>query len=100
MHFKVGQRIHHKKYGYRGVIIDADPTFQLSEAWYEQVATSRPPKDAPWYRVLVHRRSHETYVAEQHLEEDAEDGPIRHPQIDNHFDTFRDGYHARTRNLN
>ena len=36
-----------------GVVVDVDATFQGSEAWYEQVARSRPPKDQPWYRVLV-----------------------------------------------
>ena len=51
--FSVGELILHKRFEYRGVVVDVDPTFQLSEEWYDQVARSRPPKDAPWYHVLA-----------------------------------------------
>lgn len=43
MNFQLGQVVKHRLSGYRGVIIDADPEFQLSEDWYDQVAKSRPP---------------------------------------------------------
>lgn len=89
--FSIGQVIHHRKFEYRGVIIDVDPVFMGSEEWYDQVARSRPPKDQPWYRVLVHNASHETYVAERHLEEDTEDTPINHPLVDNFFQSFEQG---------
>ena len=52
--FSIGQIIHHRLFDYRGVIVDVDPDFQNSDEWYDQVARSRPPKDKPWYRVLVH----------------------------------------------
>ncbi len=52
--FHPGQVIHHKLFDYRGAIVGVDETFQLSEEWYEHVARSRPPKDQPWYHVLVH----------------------------------------------
>lgn len=42
--FSVGQLIHHKKFDYRGVIVDVDPQFQGTEEWYEQVAKSRPDR--------------------------------------------------------
>jgi heat shock protein HspQ len=51
----------------------------LSDEWYETVARSRPPKDQPWYRVLVHNSANETYVAERNLELDASEEPVRHP---------------------
>ena len=51
--FAIGQVVHHRLFDYRGVVVDIDATFSLTEAWYDQVAKSRPPKDAPWYRVLV-----------------------------------------------
>ncbi len=98
--FKVGQIIQHQKNGYRGVIFDVDLTFQQSEQWYEQVARSRPPKDQPWYRVLVHGGQHETYVAERHLQSDDTHEPIRHPAVDVYFDEFKGDHYARTRNLN
>ena len=68
--FLVGQLVHHKLFDYRGVIIDADLTFQGSDQWYASVARSRPPRDRPWYRVLVHAGGYETYVAERNLEPD------------------------------
>ena len=68
--FEVGQVVHHLKFGYRGVVFDVDPCFQGTEEWYEQVARSRPPKDRPWYHVLVHDAAHTTYVAERNLQPD------------------------------
>jgi heat shock protein HspQ len=55
---QVGQVVRHRLFDYRGVIYDVDPVFSLSEEWYEQMARSRPPKDQPWYHVLVDDDSH------------------------------------------
>ncbi len=96
--FSVGEVIHHKLFDYRGVIYDVDPQFMLSEEWYEQVARSRPPKDQPWYRVLVDNGSQETYVAEQNLEHDASGEPVNHPLTGEFFATFEAGrYTTRER---
>ena len=96
--FKIGQIIHHRLFNYNGVVFDIDPIFQGSEEWYEQVAQSRPPKNKPWYHVLVHTAEHSTYVAEQNL--DLEDNPkaIQHPLINTLFTKF-DGlqYHLKNR---
>jgi len=73
-----------------------DPAFQGSEEWYDQVARSRPPKDKPWYRVLVHEAEHETYVAERNLEPDLSTDPILHPHLD-HFFSGLDGGRYRPR---
>ena len=93
--FSVGELIHHKLFDYRGVIIDVDPEFQGTEEWYEQVARSEPPKDKPWYHVLVHNATHNTYVAERNLEPDASVEPINHPYIDLIFDAFEDGMYVK-----
>ncbi|UCB53975.1 MAG: heat shock protein HspQ [Thiotrichales bacterium] len=89
--FFIGQRVHHKKFDYRGAIIDVDAEFTGTEEWYQQVALSRPPKDRPWYHVLVHNSNQMTYVAERHLEPDSSDQPIDHPAIDRYFDGFDNG---------
>lgn len=86
--FSVGELIHHKLFGYRGVIIDVDPEFQGTDEWYEQVARSQPPKNQPWYHVLVHNATHNTYVAERNLETDTSIEPINHPYVDVIFDSF------------
>jgi len=93
--FSVGDLIHHRLFDYRGVIVDVDATFQLAEEWYETVARSRPPKDRPWYHVLVHDSGQTTYVAEQNLERDIAATPINHPLIQQFFSSFEDGRYIR-----
>ncbi|MBF0310669.1 MAG: heat shock protein HspQ [Magnetococcales bacterium] len=96
--FSVGQVVQHALFNYRGVIVDVDPEFTRSESWYQRVARSRPPKDQPWYQILVHDSDVQTYVAERHLLSDAMDEPIDHPQVDQFFKEFRNGcYTPRSR---
>ena len=96
--FRIGELIHHKRFDYRGVVVDVDATFSGTEEWYETMARSRPPKDEPWYHVLVHGAEHSTYVAERNLEPDDSDRPVNHPAIDHHFERFDNGsYVSRTR---
>lgn len=89
--FSIGQIVHHNKFDYRGVIVDVDPCFQGTDEWYELVARSRPPKDKPWYHVLVDNAVHMTYVAERHLEPAKDNAPISHPALEAYFDDFQDG---------
>ena len=89
--FAIGDLIHHRIFDYRGVIVDVDPDFQSSEKWYEVVAKSRPPKDKPWYHVLVHESMQSTYVAERNLELDESATPIKHPMLDHFFSRFENG---------
>ncbi len=89
--FFVGQVVHHHRFDYRGVVYDVDATFQGTDEWYDAVARSRPPKDQPWYHVLVDQGGHTTYVAERHLEPDPDGGPIEHPALGELFGTFHDG---------
>ena len=66
----IGQLIQHKIFDYRGIILSVDLEFKSTDEWYEAVAKSRPPKNEPWYHVLVHQKGHQTYVAEQNLQPD------------------------------
>ncbi len=93
--FDVGSLVHHRLFDYRGVVVDVDPSFQGRDAWYEQVARSRPPRDAPWYHVLPHDAAHTTYVAERNLEPDPSGQPIRHPLLEHFFDDFEEGRYLR-----
>ena len=83
--FSIGQCIHHRLFDYRGVIVDVDPEFLGQDEWYEANAKSRPPKNEPWYHVLVHDANSETYVAEQNLLEDDTREPVNHPLLDRFF---------------
>ncbi len=95
--FALGHLVHHRRFDYRGVIFDVDATFQGTEEWYEEMARSRPPKDRPWYHVLVHDAQHTTYVAERNLEPDASQEPIRHPPLEHLLDEFSEGHYRSTR---
>lgn len=86
--FQVGQIVHHRLFDYVGVIFDIDPEFSGTEEWYDQVARSRPPRDEPWYHVLVHNGVHTTYVAEQNLEAAEEPQAISHPLVETLFSGF------------
>ena len=89
--FGPGQLVKHRLFDYRGVIVDIDPVFMGTDAWYEEVAQTQPPKDKPWYRVLVNNSLHETYVAERNLQADDSTESINHPLISNYFDEFNNG---------
>ena len=98
--FSVGQLVQHTLFNYRGAVIDVDPVFQNDDDWYEQVALSRPPKDKPWYRVLVHNTVHETYVAERNLQTDNSTEAINHPMVNSYFDEFSEGRYSMQRQFN
>lgn len=97
--FAIGQVVRHVLFDYRGVVYDVDPVFSASEEWYEQMARSRPPKDRPWYRVLVHGATHVTYVAERNLEKDPSGEPIRHPALHQLFERFENGAYVPRRRI-
>ena len=98
--FSIGQLIHHKLFNYRGVIYDVDPIFQGTEEWYQQVAKSRPPKDKPWYHVLVDGQSMQTYVAERNLEAHEMEKPVDNPLVEEVFEQFVNGVYVRKRSTN
>lgn len=89
--FAIGQIIKHKLFNYRGVIIDVDFNFLGSEEWYEKVARTKPPKDQPWYHVLVDNSIQQTYVAERNLEVSEVITPINHPVLESYFSRLESG---------
>ena len=95
--FFVGQLVHHVRFDYRGVVVDVDPDFQGTDAWYDAVARSRPPRDKPWYHVLVHDSDARTYVAERHLEPDGSGEPIAHPLVEQYFRGLAGGVYVPSR---
>ena len=98
--FSIGQLVHHRLFEYRGVVFDVDPVFLGTEEWYEKVAKSRPPKDRPWYHVLVDGADHTTYVAERHLEPDESDEAVEHPLLQQLFLGLENGVYLTNQNVN
>jgi heat shock protein HspQ len=94
--FAPGDLVLHNLFDYRGVVIDLDPHFLGSKEWYGNVARSRPPKDRPWYHVLVDGGDIQTYVAERNLKADPSGHQINHPEVDTHFSSLgKEGYISR-----
>jgi heat shock protein HspQ len=88
--FEPGQLVFHRRYKYRGVVVDRDPVCRADDAWYHNNQT-QPKREQPWYHVLVHGAGHMTYVAQTNLTEDPSQEPIEHPMLDKFFKTFLQG---------
>ena len=87
-----GQIVRHRRYGYRGVVVDFDLICNADEVWYQSNQT-QPDRNQPWYHVLVHGSSGTTYAAQTSLEADARSAPIIHPFLEHFFTAFTgDGY--------
>ena len=98
--YSIGDLVHHKLFDYRGVIVDIDPYFQLTDEGYEMVARSRPPKNEPWYHVLVHNATNSTYVAEQNLTPDQDSDQIIHPERNHYFSRYDQGRYYTNQKIN
>lgn len=94
--FTPGQLVKHRKYNYRGVIVDGDMSCKASEKWY-QSNQSQPKKDQPWYHVLVHEAAHVTYAAQSNLLLDESTEPILHPMTGLFFSGFENGQYLRNK---
>ena len=97
-YYRIGQLVHHKLFDYRGVILKVDDYFQLTDSWYNNVAQSKPPKDKPWYSILVHNNTHTTYVAERNLMPDDSEKEIIHPLVPIYFITLEKGVYSKSLN--
>jgi len=87
--FAVGQLVRHQRYDYRGVIVDRDDHCLAPEIWYRSNRTL-PPREAPWYHILVDDPAGAvTYAAESSLALDHDRTAIHHPLVDQFF-TGRD----------
>ena len=94
---QTGDIITHSKYGYRGVILHIDPTFQGNENWYLSNQT-KPIKKQPWYFVLVDGNQQVTYVAESNLSLDQCEKQVDHPMINLFFSGYDDELKKYIRN--
>ena len=90
--FMPGALVRHRRYGYRGVIVDFDMSCHADDEWYN-ANPSHPDRDQPWYHVLVHGSTINTYAAQENLIADATGAPVDHPLVKHFFKTVdEDGY--------
>ncbi len=89
-----GQIVRHRRYGYRGVVVEFDLTCKADKAWYQSNQT-QPDRDQPWYHVLVDGSSSTTYAAQTSLEADERCAPIIHPYLERFFTEFTGDRYVR-----
>lgn len=92
--FEIGQLVRHKRYGYRGVVVDIDDTCQADEQWYQRNQT-QPEQDQPWYHVLADGSDQIYYPAESSLEPDKDSDPVENPYVAHFFTDFVNGRYLR-----
>ena len=90
--FRVGQIVVHKKYGYRGVIVDLD--LQSNKKTKDMYIGSQP-----WYRVLVHNSNQNTYIPQCNIMVDYQLQEVINPLVSYFFDGFHDGIYHRNNRL-
>jgi heat shock protein HspQ len=92
--FLPGDLVRHRRYGYRGVVVDLDLACSAPEEWYSSNKT-QPDREQPWYHVLVDSSHQTTYAAEENLEPDPNPLSISHPLLPMFFEAFEDGRYVR-----
>lgn len=92
--YHLGQIVRHRRYGYRGVVVEFDLSCKADQAWYQSNQT-QPDRDQPWYHVLVDGSSNSTYAAQTSLEADKSSAPIIHPYLEHFFTEFTGDRYVR-----
>jgi heat shock protein HspQ len=92
--FEPGQLVRHRRYGYRGVVVDRNEVCEADDEWYSKNQT-QPDRDQPWYHVLVDGSSTCTYAASENLVADSSGLPIEHPLLRHFFSEFKNGIYIR-----
>ena len=90
--FRIGDKVQHRTFGFRGVVFDVDPVFANSEEWYESNPL-QPDRNQPFYHLLADNgeQSYVAYVSQQNLMTDDGSEPIDHPAIAMMFKRLPDG---------
>ena len=96
--FLPGQCVCHKRYGYRGIIVDVDEDCTATDSWYYANQT-QPSQHQPWYHVLVDGSDQVTYVAENNLLPDESKASVIHPLLSYFFTKTTEGSYIRNDNI-
>jgi len=88
--FEIGQLVCHRRYGYRGVVVEVDARCKAEESWYWSNKT-QPSQNQPWYHVLVDGSNVTTYPAQESLIPDTSGKPVTHPLVNDFFSGFQNG---------
>jgi heat shock protein HspQ len=98
--FAIGQCIQHRKFDYRGVVVDVDPEFQGTSEQSPLMTAVRMTGTEPWYHILVDNSGREAYVSEHNLVGDDSGEPISHPLLKIFLVESGQGNYQNARQLN
>jgi len=96
--FRIGDLVRHRRYGYRGVVVDYDLTCQADDGWYQSNRT-QPERNQAWYHVVVSESTQATYPAESSLMADESNEEILNPLVSYFFSSFENGVYIRNERL-
>ena len=96
IHFKVGQVVRHKRYGYRGVITGWDRKCMAPLNWQRKnrIQTLTDAENQPFYNLLVDQRDDQirsqTYCAQENLMDatDEKKECLENELIDDYFESY------------
>lgn len=83
--FLIGDFVQHRAGQFRGVVIGIDQMFMQTDDWYRAMTRNDPPKDKPWYQVIVDGAEHVAYVSEKDLRSAQDRSQIDHPMLGDYF---------------
>lgn len=89
--FKPGYIVRHRKYGYRGLVVDIDLSCKASDDWYYTSAI-QPNRYQPWVHILVDGTDQVTYVGESEIIPDKSAAQFSHPLLAYFFTTTKGKY--------
>ena len=98
--FESGQIVQHRRLGYRAVVVSVDDARSGMARRQDLTPPLGLSGSRPWYHVLVHDSTNETYVAEGSLEPDDSTAPVDNPLVPLFFDELHQGRYVRNRLLN
>lgn len=89
--FSIGQLVTVDSQELRGVIIDVDAEFSLSDESFNQLQRPAEIETQPWYKILVDGQSNAAYIAEPNLLDDDCKDEVDNPMIYDFFSDFKEG---------
>lgn len=95
--FQSGDVVAHRRFGYRGIVVDIDDECRATDDWYYG-SPGQARRFEPWLHVLVDGSEQVSYVAQSCVEKDALTQKIKHPLLPYFFTSADNGSYIRNEN--
>lgn len=94
--FRRGQVVHHRLFHFRAVVADYDLECRRDDDWLA-TQPGNPPRNRPWYHLLVDQSDAVAYVPEGQIEPGEFAQGVRHPLVPLFFDGEENGVYRRNK---